>query len=313
MVVAAVAAGVLAAWASSRSATPAFERAAGGSGGQHGAARPAPAQSASVPYKIQVTGAPAGVKAKAGEVIDASTGQVLWSKNIDTPLPMASVTKVMTALLVIQAGDLNRRITVPKAVVGYVSKYGANSGGLVPGDILTAGDLLRALLLSSAADAAYTLANAYGPGLPAFIAKMNAEAKKLGMDDTWFTSPDGLPYPTETSTYSTPADLITLGLAAMTYPLFLSIVDQPFYQLKQGQGHRNYWWPNTNGLIGHYKGALGMKTGFTPVAGHCLLFLAKRNGRELLGVVLGSPPTGPDAAAQDAGKMLDWAFALPAR
>ena len=312
VVVAVIAAGTLAVWATTRSAAPAFERPVGG--GQHAPARTVPVHAAAhVPYKIQVNGAPAGVKAKGAELIDAATGQVLWSKGMDTPLPMASITKVMTALVVIQAGDMNRPIMVPKAVLNYVAKYGANSGGLVPGNVFTTQELLEALLLSSAADAAYSLANAYGPGLPAFIAKMNAEAKALGMENTWFTAPDGLPYPTETSTYSTPADLITLGLAAMKYPAFRSIVDQRFYQLKQGQGHKAYWWPNTNELIGHYSGAVGIKTGYTPTAGHTLLFEAIRNGRDLLGVVLGSPPTGPGSAAQDAVKMLNWAFALPAQ
>jgi serine-type D-Ala-D-Ala carboxypeptidase (penicillin-binding protein 5/6) len=311
VVIAAIAAGAVAAWASSRSTAPALERTAGA--GHHGAARPAPVHSARAhaPYRIQVTGAPAGVKAKGAELIDASTGQVLWNRNMNSQLPMASVTKVMTALVVLKAGDLNRPITVPKAVIGYVAKYGAESAGLVPGDVLTSGELLEALLTTSAADAAYTLANAYGPGLPAFIAQLNAEAKELGMDHTSFTSPDGLPYPTETSTYSTPADLITLGLAAMEYPVFRTIVGQRYYQLNKGQGHRAYSWTNTNELIGHYNGALGIKTGFTQAAGHCLLFEATRNGRDLLGVVLGSPATGPSAGAQDAEKMLNWAFALP--
>jgi serine-type D-Ala-D-Ala carboxypeptidase (penicillin-binding protein 5/6) len=309
VVIAAIAAGAVAAWASSRGTAPAFEGTAGSR--QRGAARPAQAHRARAPYRISVTGVPAGVKAKGAELIDAATGQVLWNRNMDTQLPMASVTKVMTALLVIKAGDLNRPITVPKSVVGYVAKYGAESAGLVPGDVLTSGELLEALLTTSAADAAYTLANAYGPGLPAFMAQMNAEAKELGMEHTSFTSPDGLPYPTETSTYSTPADLITLGLAAMEYPVFRTIVGQRYYQLNKGQGHRAYSWTNTNELIGHYNGALGIKTGFTQAAGHCLLFEATRNGRDLLGVVLGSPATGPSAGAQDAEKMLNWAFALP--
>jgi serine-type D-Ala-D-Ala carboxypeptidase (penicillin-binding protein 5/6) len=312
--VAAIAAGVLAAWASTRAPAPAFEhKASSASSGQHKAAHPAVSSDPSASYTIKAAGAPGGIKGKGAELVDADTGQVLWGKNMDTPRPMASVTKVMTALVVIEAGDLNRQIKVPKAVLNYVAKYGAESGGLVPGNVLTTGELLEALLVTSAADAAYALANAYGPGLPAFIAQMNEEASELGMDQTRFTSPDGLPYPSGTSTYSTPSDLITLGLAAMRSPVFRSIVDQPFYQLKKGQGHRAYWWNNTNGLIGHYNGALGIKTGWTPAAGHCLLFAAERNGRDLLGVVLGSPQSGPDTAAQDAERMLNWGFALPSR
>jgi len=259
---------------------------------------------------LKVTGAPQGVKAKAGILADATTGQVLWSKGADTERPIASITKVMTALLVIQAGDLARPITVPKAVLDYVAKYGANSAGLVPGQVLTSDELLRALLLVSACDAAYTLASAYGPGLPAFIAKMNATAAKMGLTHTHFTSPDGLPYPTETSTYSTPAELLQLGEAAMQYPEFRSIVGLQSYNLPQGHGHGHYWWGNTNELIGYYPGAVGIKTGYTVAAGHCLLFEVVRNGRTLIGVVLGSPPTGPAAGAQDAAKVLNWGFSL---
>ena len=109
---------------------------------------------------------------------------------------------------------------MPKAVKNYVAKYGANAVGLIPGQVLTVDELLHMMLIESAADAAYTLANAYGPGLPAFIGKMNAEAALLGLTHTHFTSPDGLPYPSETSTYSTPAELIRLGETAMEYPEF---------------------------------------------------------------------------------------------
>jgi len=259
---------------------------------------------------LKVTGAPQGVKAKAGILADATTGQVLWSKGADAERPIASITKVMTALLVMQAGGMARRITVPKAVLGYVAEYGANSAGLVPGQVLTTDELLHALLLVSACDAAYVLATAYGPGLPAFVAKMNATAAKMGLTHTHFTSPDGLPYPTETSTYSTPAELLQLGEAAMQYPEFRSIVGMRFYNLPQGGGHGHYWWGNTNELIGYYPGAVGIKTGYTDAAGHCLLFEVVRNGRTLIGVVLGSPPTGPAAGAQDAAKVLNWGFSL---
>jgi serine-type D-Ala-D-Ala carboxypeptidase (penicillin-binding protein 5/6) len=259
---------------------------------------------------IQVAGAPRRVKAKGAVLADTATGQVLWSRGLDTERPMASVTKVMTALLVLQAGDLGQEIRVPKAAFVYAWKYGGETAALHPGDTLTAQQLLPALLLPSGADAAYTLASAYGPGLDAFVAKMNATAVTMGMTHTHFTSPDGLPYPTETATYSTPSDLLTLGLAAMKYPVFRSIVNQRFYHLPKGPGHHQYWWDNTDGLIGSYQGALGIKTGYTDKALHCLLFEASRNGRTLIGAVLGSPATGVNAGAQDAEKLLNWCFGL---
>ena len=260
---------------------------------------------------LKVTGAPGGVKAKGAVLADAATGQVLWGRGLGTERPMASVTKVMTALLVLESGNLDREIRVPQAAVSYAWEHGGETAALRPGDVLTARQLLAALLLASGADAAYTLANAYGPGLDTFIARMNATAAGMGMEHTHFTSPDGLPYPTETSTYSTPSDLLTLGLAAMRYPAFASIVDLSFYHLPAGRGHHQYWWDNTNELIGSYQGAVGIKTGYTDDAGHCLLFEAVRNGRALIGVVLDSPATGPAAAVQDAEQMLNWGFRLP--
>jgi serine-type D-Ala-D-Ala carboxypeptidase (penicillin-binding protein 5/6) len=267
-----------------------------------------PAPSATPP--VQVVGAPAGVQAKAAVLADGSNGAVLWSRGLDTELPMGSLTKVMTALVVIRAGDLNREIRVPGAVIAYVTKYGGESAGLHPGDVLTAQELLEAMLLPSGCDAAYTLATAYGPGMTAFLAKMNAMARQLGMLHTNFTSPDGLPYPTEYSTYSTPADLLTLGLAAMKSAVFRSIVAQPFYQLPKGPGHHAYWWDNDNDLIGTYAGANGIKTGYTNSALHCLLFSASRNGLNLIGVVLGSPATSPASGADAAAKVLNWGFSL---
>jgi D-alanyl-D-alanine carboxypeptidase (penicillin-binding protein 5/6) len=302
------------AYAGDSSRPPAGVAAAGSAAAAAASARAtatatAPAPAAAGP-RIVVTGAPRGVKAKAAILADATTGQVLWSSGGDTERPIASITKVMTALIVLRAGNLSRPIKIPKSVIAYVTKYGANSAGLVPGQVLTAGELLHALLLVSACDAAYALATAYGPGLPAFIAKMNATAAQLGLTHTHFTSPDGLPYPTETSTYSTPAELLKLGELAMQSPVFRSIVDERFYNLPQGGGHGHYWWGNSNELIGYYPGAVGIKTGFTDAAGHCLLFEVVRGGRTLIGVVLGSPPTGPGAGAQDAAKILNWGFSL---
>jgi serine-type D-Ala-D-Ala carboxypeptidase (penicillin-binding protein 5/6) len=259
---------------------------------------------------LDVVGAPRGIKAKEGILVDATTGQVLWSKDADIPRPIASITKVMAALVILQSGDLDREIAVPKAVVGYIAKYGAEGAGLIPGQVFTTDELLHVMLVMSAADAAYALANAYGPGLPAFIAKMNAEAAKLGLTGTHFTSPDGLPYPTEFSTYSTPANLVTLGEVAMRDPVFRSIVDLPFYNLPKGDGHNAVSATSDDQLLRTYAGFIGIKTGFTNAAGHTLLFEAIRNGRTLIGVVLGSPPTTPFTAQADAAKALNWGFAL---
>jgi serine-type D-Ala-D-Ala carboxypeptidase (penicillin-binding protein 5/6) len=274
-------------------------------------APPTPTPAGPAAVTVRVAGAPRNVKARGAALVDAATGTLLWSRDAGVERPIGSITKVMTALVVLRAGDLGREIRVPAAVIPYVDKYEGNSAGLHPGDVLTTQQLLEALLLPSGCDAAYTLAMAYGPGMPAFLAKMNATARQLGMLHTYFTSPDGLPYPTEYSTYSTPADLITLGLAAMQQPVFRSIVAQPWYQIHKGPGHHAYWWNNTNALIGTYPGADGIKDGFTDAALHCLLFEATRGDLTLIGDVLGSPATGPASGAQAAAQVLNWGFGLP--
>ena len=280
----------------------------------------APASTASVARPAMLAAAPAaaasgpgGVQATEAAIANAATGQLLWSRDLNTKRPMASITKVVTALVVIRAGDLGRRITVPAAVIGYVDAWGASSAGLRPGDVLTASQLLYALILPSGADAAYTLAVAYGPGIGAFVAKMNATVRAMGLGRTHFSSPDGLPYPTGYSTYSTAGDLIRIGLAAMKSAVFRSIVDQRSYRVSPGSGHHAYFWPNTNPLLGVYRGAIGIKTGWTPDAGHCLLFEATRDGRTFIGVDLDSPGVGPVVSGADATRMLNWAFSLPCR
>jgi D-alanyl-D-alanine carboxypeptidase (penicillin-binding protein 5/6) len=253
-----------------------------------------------------------GVNVRGGDLVNANTGAQLWSENPDVARPMGSITKVMTALVILQAGDLDRKITVTKATISYVKKDGASSAGLIVGDVLTAQQLLEAMLLPSGCDAAYLLATTYGPGRNAFIAKMNALAATLGMTSTHFTSFDGMPYPTEYSTYSSPADLIRLGEQAMRFALFRQIVAQSQFYLPAGDGHHSYLWLQTNKLIGSYQGALGLKTGDTDAAGNCLLFEASRDGTTLIGVVMhASPTSNPGSAIVAARRVLNWGFSQP--
>jgi serine-type D-Ala-D-Ala carboxypeptidase (penicillin-binding protein 5/6) len=251
---------------------------------------------------------PEGVQAKAAAVAVAATGQVLWSRGLNTERPIASITKVMTALVVIHIGDLGRRIRIPAAVIGYARKYDASSAGLRAGDVLTARELLEALLLPSGCDAAYALADAYGPGLPGFVARMNATAASLGLTRTHFANFDGLAWPTEHSTYSTPKDLIALGRAAMRSAVFRSVAGTSGYRLAAGAGHHAYRWSSTDRLLGSYAGADGIKTGYTRGAGYSLLFEARRGGRTLIGAVLDSSARNPDASFGDAARLLDWGF-----
>ena len=174
---------------------------------------------------------------------------------------------------------------------------------------LTVRQLLYGLLLPSGADAAYALARAYGPGLSAFVATMNATARLLGMRRTHFSNFDGLPYPTSYSNYSTAANLLVLGRAAMRLPAFRAVVDQRGYRLAAGSGHHAYRWKNLNPLIGRYPGAIGIKPGYTRAAGQCLLFEATRNGHSVIGVTLHSPGSISTISPADATRILNWAFA----
>jgi serine-type D-Ala-D-Ala carboxypeptidase (penicillin-binding protein 5/6) len=274
--------------------------------GPNAAESVAAARVAAMPESVS---GPTGIRIKAGALANAATGQILWSQDLGTERAIGSIVKVMTALVVLRAGNLDQTITVPKSVLAYLKKQDQPStAGLIPGDKLTARELLEALLLPSGCDAAYTLAEAYGPGLDAFIARMNAEAQQMGLTSTYFSNFDGLPWPGEHSTWSTPANLITLGRHAMRYGVFRSIVGQTSYSLPAGNGHHAYKWQNTNPLIGKYAGTIGIKTGDTKAAGNCLLFEAARDGLTLIGVTLGTPGNDISDTGPVATKVLNWGF-----
>ena len=269
----------------------------------------APAASAATTANV---GAPAGVRAPWAELENAATDADLWSRSSVSERPMGSITKVMTAYVVIEAGGLNRVVTVPKGIVAYDKKYDASTAGLVPGEKLTVLQLLYAMMLPSGCDAAYTLATSYGPGFSAFVTAMNATARKLGLTKTHFSDPSGLPDPSEYTNYSTARDLISLGRDAMRLAVFRQVVATRTYRVAAGAGHRAHTWKNLNQLLTSYSGAIGIKTGFTAVAGECLLFEARRGAVTLIGVVLHSAATesASDQAApvRDATAMLNWGF-----
>lgn len=264
---------------------------------------------------VTATSAPSGVRSRLAELADAATGADLWSRSSVTERPIGSITKVMTAYVVLETPGLklNRVITVPAGITRYDAEYDASTAGLRPGEKLTTGQLLYAMLLPSGCDAAYTLAAAYGPGLAGFIARMNATAKKLGLAKTHFSDFSGLPDPGEYTTYSTAHDLIALGRAAMKLKTLVSIVDTREVVVPAGAGHLAHTWKNLDPLLGRYPGAAGIKTGYTAAAGQCLLFEARRGSRTLIGVVLDSSPANSaslSAAGADATAMLNWGFDL---
>jgi D-alanyl-D-alanine carboxypeptidase (penicillin-binding protein 5/6) len=252
--------------------------------------------------------APTGVHAPGAALENEATGRLLWSRGLDTKRAIGSITKVMTALVVLHDGGLNRKITVTQAAIDYARRYGGSSAGLHAGDVLTTQQLLEGMLVQSGCDAAYALASAYGPGLTAFVETMNATTRALGLGRTHFSNADGLPVPTEYSTYSTPRDLLVIGRAAMAYPMFRTIVAQHRIALPAGSGHHAYIWHTTNDLISKYPGMIGIKTGSTLAAGYCLLFADQRSSGTLIGVVLDSSPTIRSYSFTDTEQLLNWGF-----
>jgi D-alanyl-D-alanine carboxypeptidase (penicillin-binding protein 5/6) len=250
--------------------------------------------------------APAHIAARAAELANAKTGKQLWGRRQYTARPIASITKLMTAFVVVKANRPDRRIKITAADVRYAKDHNATSAGLRAGDVLTAKQLLYAMMLPSGADAAMALADSFGPGEKAFVRKMNAAAKELKLVKTHFTNFDGL----LSTDVSTPRNLLLLGEAAMAKSVIRDVVKTRRYLLRAAAHHRRYLWLNTNLLLGNYPGAIGIKTGWTGAAGECLLFEATQNKQTLIGVVLHSAPTKTGATFTDATKMLNWGFSL---
>ena len=228
------------------------------------------------------------LSAQAAIVIDADTGAVLQEQNADACLPMASTTKIMTALVALGEGSADRVYTVKKA---YTQVEGS-SMYLQEGEKLTLRDTLYGLMLASGNDAAVAIAGECG-GMEAFVRKMNDKAAALGLTSTHFDNPNGLPSETH---YTTARELAKLTAAALHDPVFRQIVSTRSYTVN-GRTLVNH-----NRLLSTYDGAIGVKTGYTRAAGRCLVSAAERNGRTIVCVTLSDPDDWRDhAALLDAG------------
>ncbi|MFC5185935.1 D-alanyl-D-alanine carboxypeptidase family protein [Actinomadura harenae] len=250
-------------------------------------------------------GAPRGVHARSAFLMDDSSGHALWARNSRTRRPIGSITKVMTALVVLREGHLDRRIRVRSSDLAYATARRGSTAHLRPGERFTARELLTAMLLPSGCDAASALATAYGPGRARFIRKMDRTARRLHLRDTYFNDPSGLP---PSPGWSTARDLVTLGRYAMRFPELRDIVDRDRYAAHRTPAHGRYVWYSTDTLLGRYPGLLGIKSGFTSQAGYSFLFAARRHGRTLYGSVLDSSRTRPGVRFRDATRMLNWAY-----
>lgn len=261
----------------------------------------APAPKRAQPEALLWTRGPAAspgrrVSARAAIVVDAGSGRVLWARHAHKRLPVASTTKIMTALLAL------RRLR-PDAVVRVApaaTRVPLVKEGLRPRERVRAWKLFYGLLLYSGNDDAAALALATAGTRGAFVAQMNAEARALGLRDSHFSTPSGV---IDAGNYSSAWDLGALTRVALREPRFRAIVRRRIARIRWSAPTYEKVYVNKNPLIGTYRGADGVKTGWTTLAGHCLVASATRGGRTVVAIVL------HDAnAPADARRLLDLGF-----
>jgi len=233
----------------------------------------------------------------AGELLTMD-GRVLWSRQADARRAMASITKIMTAVVVLENADLAARATIDTAS----ASVGESTSYIRPGDTLTVRELLEAMLVVSGNDAAFALASHTSTSVAGFVAMMNAKAAQLGLKGTHFANPHGLDAKDH---YTTADDLAALTRYAMKNPTFRTIVAKDTVTLTSKDGTKRTL-KSTDLLLDSYPGAEGVKTGWTDKAGHSVVSAARRSAVELVSIVLG---TVSDAARfRQARKLLDWGF-----
>lgn len=216
-------------------------------------------------------------------------GRPTWAGQPDRRLPMASLAKLMTALVIAESGGLDETVVVGP---GAASATGTRLG-LRVGEKYKAGDLFAAMLVRSANDACRALADWKGGDLAGFVARMNARAAELGMHDTRFANACGHDAPGQASSVR---DLAVLARAAMAQPRIALDVRRLRYTLRSVSG-REFSMNSTNALLEQLPGAIGLKTGYTLGAGRCLIALAQRDGHEVLVVLLHAPDRWWDSVA----------------
>jgi len=252
-----------------------------------------------VPVEGLFTGSPPEVSAQTWILYDATFNRVLAEQSADQRRPMASTTKMMTALLAAGQGSRFERVTVSETA----PEVGEAEIDLIAGEVWTVQQLLYAMLLGSANDAALAVAEHVGGTVDGFVKLMNDEAVRLEMDDTRFANPHGLD---EENHFSSARDLLTLAQAMMAVDELATIVgtrEAPLPPTPEGEERTVR---TTNRLLYDYPGATGVKTGFTDDAGWTLVASAERDGRLLYAVVMGSATL--DGRFADAAALLDYGF-----
>ena len=222
---------------------------------------------------------PPEISAKACVLADAQTGQILYGLHETEKRPMASTTKIMTALLTLESGDLDSEFTVDADAI----RTEGSSMGLQEGDIVTKRVLCAGMLLPSGNDAANAAAVAVAGSIPAFLEQMNARAKALGMTRSYFATPSGLD---AEGHGASAADMALLAREALKNADFAAICSQPEMTVSFGNPPYRRTLSNTNRLLKTDAGIIGVKTGFTDAAGRCLVSACTREGRTLICVTL---------------------------
>jgi serine-type D-Ala-D-Ala carboxypeptidase (penicillin-binding protein 5/6) len=227
---------------------------------------------------------------RSGVLFDLDTGEVLWRRLPDRVLPIASLTKMMTALLVVQRSKPDDKVRVTKEALAY---KGSAVGVLPKGKRVKLETMLNGLLLPSGNDAAIALAQRMSGTVARFVTRMNERARQLGLTCTRFTSPDGFE---DKGNHSCAVDLAALARAVLDQPRLARIVRRRRAVLPFPiKGGRLYLFNNNPLLRAGYPGAIGIKTGYTDAAGRCLVAAAQRHGRRLGVVLLHSPDPGKQA------------------
>ncbi len=244
------------------------------------------------------------VYAQGAVLMDFKTGRVLWQKNMDEELPMASTTKIMTAILALESGKLED-VTVASSRAASAPQV---KMGIKKGEKHRLYDLLYPLMLMSANDAAIVIAEHIGGSVEGFAEMMNEKAKEIGALNTEFVTPNGLD---EGNHHSTAYDMALIARYALNNSDFVDIINTPEITIPlKNSDEKSYTFNNKNRLLKEYEGAIGVKTGFTGKAGNCFVGAAERNGMELISVVLASGwgNAGKERKWSDTKNILDYGF-----
>lgn len=257
---------------------------------QHLGTPPSGLQHGGDPHELVITPQdtdhpPPPVNATSAYLLDADTGATLYAQNPFMHLPMMSTTKLMTAVLVVEKGNLDQQITITSAMAQDISHLSADSTvvGIKKGETYTLRELLYGLLLKSGNDAAVVIADALAGNLPNFVAEMNQRAKQLGLNDTHYMNPHGL---LATGHYSSAHDLAILGQYSMNIPVIHRISGTQVYIIPQGGNHQATPLINGNQFLFWYPGVDGGKPGFDGAANFVQVISCTRNHHHLIGVTM---------------------------